>query len=100
MFAGAGLAAKARAIVAQAAYTMVRDPYATARAKDKSVMTLVRMLQSFERTRSRPDGRSSSAPLAQADGRELLDRVPLGVLLASVPRASDVSRAVTSAGPH
>ena len=104
MFAGARLRSRARAVVAQAAYAMVLDRYATARAKEMAVTTLVRMLRSFEQNRRRPAGRSSRAPLAEPNGSGMLDRVPLDVLLASFPIAPQFAKrggdAIKKAGPR
>jgi hypothetical protein len=79
-------------MVAQCAYAMVVEPRASARAKDMAVTMLVRMIRSFERTRRRPDGRSSRAPLAELDRSGTLDRVPLDALLASLARASQLAK--------
>jgi hypothetical protein len=104
MFHPRSLSSLARAIVAHCAYAMVLDPYATARAKDKAVMTFVKMLQSFERIRHRPDDRSSRAPLAEPDRSGTLARVPLDVLLASVSSASELAKrggdSIKKADPH
>ena len=104
MFAGRTPRALARGVVAQCAYAMVVDPSTSARAKDMAVTMLVRMLRSYERTRAQPGARSSRAPLSEPERSGTLDRVPLDVLLESLPSASQLAKrggdAIKRAGPH